>query len=40
MGVKILQGEGEVFGVNVPIGLNGVFECIFKTEMYTTHVKN
>jgi len=28
-----IQGEVEVLGVS-PICLNGVFECIFKTEMY------
>jgi len=27
-GVHVPQGEGEVF---LPISLNGVFECIFKT---------
>ena len=30
------QGEREVSGVFVPIGLNDVFECIFKTEVYST----
>jgi len=26
--------EGEVLVFFLPIGLNGVFECIFKTELY------
>jgi len=30
MEVHVSQGEGEVSGV-FPIGLNGVFDCIFKT---------
>jgi len=30
------QGEGKVLGFSLPIGLNGVFECIIKTEMYST----
>jgi len=36
-GVHIPQGEGKVLGAFLPVGLNGVFECIFKTEMYLTH---
>jgi len=37
-GVHIWQGEREVWGFFSPKSLNGVFECIFKTEIYLTRV--
>jgi len=35
-GVHMPQEEGEVLGVFLPSGVNGIFECTFKTEMYST----
>jgi len=37
MGVHVPQGEEEVLGVFLLIGLDGVFQCIFKAEIYSTH---
>ena len=34
-GPYLARGRGGFWGF-LPIGLNGVFECIFKTEMYST----
>jgi len=38
-GVHILQAAGKVSGFFWSIGLNGIFECIFETEVYSTHTK-
>jgi len=36
-GVHVPQGEGEVWGIFCPTGLNGDIWCILKTEVYSTH---
>ena len=36
-GVHMPQGKGGL-GSSLPIGLNGVFQSILKTEMYLTRV--
>jgi len=36
-GVYMPQWEGRLWGFFSPIGLNGFFECILKTDMYLTH---
>jgi len=35
-GVHTWQEQKEVLGVYLSIGLNGVFECIFEIQMYST----